>query len=260
MTTTAGKVYLIGGGPGDPELITLKAVRILGQADVILYDALVGPGIRQYFNPEAELIDVGKRADKHTVPQEEMNRMLVEQAKKHKVVARLKGGDPYVFGRGGEEAEELAKNNIDFEVVPGISSAIAAPAAASIPVTHRDLASSVTFITGHEDPTKGESALNFKSLAAMNGTLVILMGVSRLRDNVQALLDNGKAADTPVAIVEKGTTPGQRITVGTLTTIVDLAEKRGVEAPAIVVVGDVVKMHEVLGVHEVPGVHEVSGA
>ena len=247
MMPTTGKVYLIGGGPGDPELITVKAVRILGQADVILYDALVGPGIRQYFNPEAELIDVGKRADKHTVPQEEMNRMLVEQAKKHRIVARLKGGDPYVFGRGGEEAEELAKNNVEFEVIPGISSAIAAPAAASIPVTHRDLASSVTFITGHEDPTKGESALNFKSLAAMNGNLVILMGVSRLRDNVKALLDNGKALDTPVAIVEKGTTSGQRVTVGTLATIVEIAEKRGVEAPAIVVVGDVVKMHEVLG-------------
>ena len=241
-----GKVYLLGGGPGDPELITVKAVRILGQADVILYDALVGPGIKQYFNPAAELIDVGKRADRHTVPQGEMSRMLVEQARKHKIVARLKGGDPYVFGRGGEEAEELVKNSIPFEVVPGITSAISVPAAASIPVTHRDLASSLTVITGHEDPTKGDSALNFKSLAAMNGTLVILMGVSRLGDNVKALLDNGKPAETPVAIIEKGTTPEQRVTTGTLGTITGIAEKRNVEAPAIVIVGDVVKMHEAL--------------
>lgn len=242
----AGKVYLIGAGPGDPELITVKAVRILGQADVILYDALVGPGIRQYFNPAAELIDVGKRADRHTVPQKEMNRMLVEQARKHKIIARLKGGDPYVFGRGGEEAEELAKNGIEFEEIPGISSAVAVPAAAGIPVTHRDWASSLTVMTGHEDPTKGDSALNFRSLAAMNGTLVILMGVSRLEDNVKALIENGKAPETPVAVIEKGTTPEQRITTGTLGTIVALAEKRGVEAPAIVVVGDVVRMHGVL--------------
>jgi len=172
--------------------------------------------------------------------------MLVDQARKHKIVARLKGGDPYVFGRGGEEAEELVKNGIPFEVVPGITSAISVPAAASIPVTHRDWASSLTVITGHEDPTKGNSALNFKSLAAMNGTLVILMGVSRLGDNVKALLDNGKPADTPVAIIEKGTTPEQRITTGTLATITEIAEKRNVEAPAIVIVGDVVKMNEVL--------------
>ncbi len=242
-----GKVYLLGAGPGDPELITVKAVRILKEADVILYDALVGPGIQQYFNHAAELIDVGKRADKHTVPQGEMNRMLVEQARKHKIVARLKGGDPYVFGRGGEEAEELVKNDIPFEVVPGITSVISVPAAASIPVTHRDWSSSLTVITGHEDPTKGESALNFRSLAAMNGTLVILMGVSRLGDNVKALLDNGKPADTPVAIIEKGTTPEQRVTTGTLGTITGIAEKRNVEAPAIVVIGNVVKMHEVLG-------------
>lgn len=241
-----GKVYLLGAGPGDPELITVKAVRILKEADVILYDALVGPGIQQYFNPAAELIDVGKRADKHTVPQGEMNQMLVEQARKHKIVARLKGGDPYVFGRGGEEAEELVKNDIPFEVVPGITSVISVPASASIPVTHRDWSSSLTVITGHEDPTKGESALNFRSLAAMNGTLVILMGVSRLGDNVKALLDNGKPADTPVAIIEKGTTPEQRVTTGTLGTITGIAEKRNVEAPAIVVIGNVVKMHEVL--------------
>ncbi|HMK45872.1 MAG TPA: uroporphyrinogen-III C-methyltransferase [Methanocella sp.] len=242
-----GKVYLIGAGPGDPELLTLKAARILREADIIMYDALVGQEIKKLFGPSAELIDVGKRANHHTYPQEEINRMLVERSKKHSIVARLKGGDPYVFGRGGEEAEELAKHGIDFEVIPGITSAIAVPAMAGIPVTHRDWASSLTIITGHEDPTKGGSALNFKSLAALDGTLVILMGVSRLGDNVKMLLDCGKSPETPVAIIEKGARPGQRVTVGTLDTIVRLASERSIEAPAIFVMGDVVRMRDILG-------------
>ena len=242
----SGKVYLIGAGPGDPELLTLKAARILGEADVVLYDALVSPEVKKLSKPDAELINVGKRADRHMYPQEEINHMLVEQARKHNIVARLKGGDPYVFGRGGEEAEELAKHGIDFEVVPGITSAIAVPATAGIPVTHRDWASSLTIITGHEDPTKGGSALNFNSLASMDGTLIILMGVGRLSDNVKALLDRGKSPETPVAIIEKGTRPGQRITTGTLGTIVQIAAERGVEAPAIFVAGEVVRMRDVL--------------
>jgi uroporphyrin-III C-methyltransferase len=242
-----GKVYLVGAGPGSVDLLTIRAVRVLSEADVILYDALVGGEIKRLFPPEAVLIDVGKRADNHTVPQAEMNRMLVDLAHKYKTVVRVKGGDPYVFGRGGEEAEALAKEGIAVEVVPGISSAIAAPASAGIPVTFRGYASSVTVLTGHEDPTKGATALDFKALAALQGTLVILMGVRRLGENVRALTDNGKSPDTPVAIIERGATKDERVTVGTLGTIVALAEERKVEAPAVIVIGEVVRLREVLG-------------
>jgi uroporphyrin-III C-methyltransferase len=241
-----GKVYLVGAGPGDPELLTRKAERVIGSADVILYDALVGAGIYELFPPNVTLIDVGKRADNHTYRQEEINRMLIEQASRYGTVVRLKGGDPYVFGRGGEEAEALAKEGIEFEVIPGISSAVAVPAHAGIPVTHRDYSSSLTIITGHEDPAKGRSALNFKALAQMQGTIVILMGVRRLRENTRALMENGKPGDTPVAIIERGTTDKERLTEGTLATIADLAEMHGVEAPAIIVIGDVVKVRKVL--------------
>jgi uroporphyrin-III C-methyltransferase len=243
----SGKVYLVGAGPGSVDLLTIRAVRALQDADVILYDALVGEEIKRLFPPEAVLIDVGKRADNHTVPQAEMNRMLVDLARKYKTVVRVKGGDPYVFGRGGEEAEALVKEGIAVEVVPGISSAIAAPASAGIPVTFRGYASSVTILTGHEDPTKGATALDFKALAALQGTLVILMGVRRLGENVRALTDNGKSPDTPVAIIERGATKDERVTVGTLGTIVALAEERKVEAPAVIVIGEVVRLREVLG-------------
>ncbi|MCD1296257.1 uroporphyrinogen-III C-methyltransferase [Methanocella sp. CWC-04] len=245
--TKTGKVYLIGAGPGDPELLTRKAERILKEADIILYDALVSEGIKELFNKKAKLIDVGKRADNHTYPQAEINQMLVDFAIDGYNVARIKGGDPYVFGRGGEEAEELLKNSISVEVVPGISSAIAAPAYAGIPVTHREYSSSLTVITGHEDPTKGESALNFKALAKMQGTIVILMGIKRLKDNVDALISGGKSPDTPVAIIEKGTMPDQRLTTGTLGSIVSIAAERKIEAPAVIVIGDVVRLSGVLG-------------
>ena len=241
-----GKVYLVGAGPGDPELLTRKAERVIKEADVILFDALVGKGIYELFPQNVKLIDVGKRADNHTYRQEEINRMLVEQAAQHDTVVRLKGGDPYVFGRGGEEAEVLAKEGIEFEVIPGISSAIAVPANAGIPVTHRDCASSLTIITGHEDPTKGSSALNFKALAGIQGTIVILMGVGRLRENARALIANGKPQETPVAVIERGTTDKQRVTVGTLANIADMADANGVETPAIIVIGDVVELRKVL--------------
>lgn len=244
--TKKGKVYLVGAGPGDAELLTRKAERVIKSADVILFDALVGEGIHDLFPKNVKLIDVGKRADNHTYPQEEINKMLVDLASSYDTIVRLKGGDPYVFGRGGEEAEELISEGIEVEVIPGITSAIAVPGHAGIPVTHREYTSSVTFITGHEDPTKGESALNFKALASMRGTIVILMGIKRLKDNVKALMDGGKSPDTPVAIIEKGTTSDERVTVGTLGTIVGIAKERNVEAPAIIVIGDVVKMHGVL--------------
>ncbi len=241
-----GKVYLVGAGPGDPELLTRKAERLLKEADVILFDALVGEGIKELFPRGAKLVDVGKRADDHTYPQEEINRMLVNAASDHRTVVRLKGGDPYVFGRGGEEAEALRKAGIEVEVVPGVTSAVAVPGLAGIPVTHRGCASAVTFITGHEDPSKGDSALNFKALAQMRGTIVILMGVSRLRENVEALLANGKPRDTPVAIIERGATEKERITAGTLGNIVGLAELREVRSPAIIVVGEVVRLRSIL--------------
>ncbi len=241
-----GKVYLLGAGPGDPELLTRKAERLIREADVILYDALVGVGINELFPPGAKLVYVGKRADNHSYRQEEINKMLVGLASEHKKVVRLKGGDPYVFGRGGEEAEELVKAGIEVEVVPGITSAIAVPELAGIPVTHRGYSSALTVITGHEDPTKGDSALNFKALAQMKGTIVILMGIKRLRENVDALLSNGKPADTPVAIVERGATDKERITSGTLGNIVSTAELRGVRSPAIIIIGEVVKLRSVL--------------
>jgi uroporphyrin-III C-methyltransferase len=244
--TDKGKVYLVGAGPGDPELLTRKAERLLKDADIILYDALVGEGIRELFPVNVKLVDVGKRADDHTYPQEEINRMLVGLASEYKRIVRLKGGDPYVFGRGGEEAEALRKAGIEVEVVPGITSAIAVPEHAGIPVTHRGCSSAVTVITGHEDPTKGESALNFKALAQMKGTIVILMGIKRLKENVDALLANGKPRDTPVAIIERGTTPRERVTAGTLGNIVGLAELREVQAPAIIVIGEVVRLRSVL--------------
>jgi len=235
-----GKVYLVGAGPGDPGLLTRKAERLLREADVVLYDALVGEGIKELFPPGAKLIDVGKRADDHTYPQAEINQMLVDLASRHKKIVRLKGGDPYVFGRGGEEAEALKNAGIEVEAVPGVTSAIAVPEYAGIPVTHRGYSSALTIITGHEDPTKGDSALNFRALAQMRGTIVILMGIKRLEENVNALLSNGKPPETPVAIIERGATGRERITSGTLGNIVSMAELRGVKSPAVIVIGEVV--------------------
>ncbi len=245
--TVKGKVYLVGAGPGDPELLTVRAARLIKEADVILYDALVGDGVRALFPEGTRLIDVGKRAGDHAFSQEEINRMLVSLASQHKRIVRLKGGDPYVFGRGGEEAEALVRAGVEVEVVPGITSAIAVPECAGIPITHRGYSSALTIIAGHEDPAKGETALNFKALAQMRGTIVVLMGVGRLGEIVGALLSNGKPPETPVAIIERGTTERERITSGTLGNIVSMAGLRGVEPPAIIVIGDVVRLREVLG-------------
>jgi uroporphyrin-III C-methyltransferase len=247
MTPKYGKVYLVGSGPGDPELLTLKARRLIDTADVVVYDQLPGKAILYSIPETAEKIDAGKYAGDHKLSQWETNELLVEKAKEGKMIVRLKGGDPYVFGRGGEEAEELVKAGIEFEVVPGITSAIAAPAYAGIPVTHRDHASMVTFITGHEDPTKDKTGLDWETLAKFNGTIVILMGVKMLGRNVGELMKYGKDPATPVALVERGTRPDQRVTVGTLETIVGLAKERSVKAPAITIIGDVVKVREIIG-------------
>jgi uroporphyrin-III C-methyltransferase len=238
-----GKVYIVGAGPGDFELLTLKALRVLREADVILYDELVGEEIKSFLKTlDAELVDVGKRIGKHKKKQEEINELMVKLAKEGKTVVRLKGGDPFVFGRGGEEAEYLAENGIPFEVIPGITSAVAVPAYAGIPITHRKFDPAVVFITGRE----AKERLNWKALAELNATIVILMGVTNLEKNVRNLIDNGKDPKTPVAIIENGCTPQQRVVVSTLENIVEIAKKENIRPPAIVVVGDVVRIRDKL--------------
>jgi uroporphyrin-III C-methyltransferase len=247
MSGNYGKVYLVGSGPGDPELLTLKARRLIDNAEVVIFDQLPGKAILDSMPINAEKIDVGKYAGNHTMTQSEINELLVLKAKEGKRVVRLKGGDPYVFGRGGEEAEVLAAEGIEFEVVPGITSAIAVPAYAGIPVTHRESTSMVTFITGHEDPTKPESGLDWETLAKFEGTIVILMGVKMLGRNAEELIKYGKDPSTPVAVIERGTRSDQRVTVGTLANIAELAKEYKIKAPAITVIGDVVRMHDILG-------------
>ncbi len=251
MTNNYGKVYLVGSGPGDPELLTMKARRLIDTADVVIYDQLPGKAILDSIPQNTEKIDAGKFAGDHKLSQWETNELIIKKAKEGKMVVRLKGGDPYMFGRGGEEAEVLVEAGIEFEVVPGITSAIAAPAYAGIPVTHRDHASMVTFITGHEDPTKDETALDWETLARFDGTIVIFMGVKMLGRNTGKLLKFGKDPKTPVALIERGTRPDQRVTIGTLETIADIAKEQGVKAPAITLIGDVVKLHEILGAQTV---------
>ncbi len=240
------QVFLVGAGPGDPGLMTLRGKELVEQADVLVYDRLVAPEIIGWVRPECEMIYVGKTPDHHTFKQDEINAILVEKAEPGKKVVRLKGGDPFVFGRGGEEAEELHAHNIPFEVVPGISSSIAAPAYAGIPVTHRKMASSFQVITGHEDPTKLMSALNWEQLAEFKGTLVFLMGMKNLPFIAEVLMAYSKPADTPVAVVEHGTWQNQRVITGTLETIALNVMEAGFTNPAVIVVGEVVTLHDQL--------------
>ena len=237
-TGDGGIVYLVGSGPGDPDLLTVKARRLLEEADVVLHDKLPGPEIIDLI-PETRREDVGKRAGGEWTPQEYTNRRMVELAREGKRVVRLKGGDPFVFGRGGEEMEHLADAGVPFEVVPGLSSAVAGPGVAGIPLTHRDLVSSVSFVTGHEDPTQEESAVDWAALADTGGTLVVLMGVGKLPAYTGALREAGMDPDTPVAMVERATWPDQRVVTGTLETIVDARDREGIEPPAITVIGEV---------------------
>ena len=241
-----GTVYLVGAGPGDAGLLTLRGAELLARADVVVYDALVNPDLLRLAPASAEKIYGGKRAKDHAIPQEEMNQLLVRLARDGKCVVRLKGGDPYLFGRGGEEAEELADARVPFEVVPGISSIVAAPNYAGIPLTHRDHCSSFTVITGHEDPTKPETALDWAQIARSSGTKVILMGVERIRQLAETLVANGLPATTPVGMVRWGTTGRQESIDGTLATIADLVEQKKFTAPAVTVIGDVVKLRSKL--------------
>ncbi len=249
-TEKKGRVYLVGAGPGALGLVTLRAQQLIKQADVLVYDYLCNPQMLGWARGEAEKIYAGKSGSSHTLIQDEINALLVERAEAGKTVVRLKGGDPYVFGRGGEEAQVLVRAGIAFEVVPGITSAIAAPSYAGIPVTHRDCASTVTFVTGHEDPAKAESAIDWRHLAQLRGTKIFLMGVERLREIAKRLIDEGAGPATPVALVRWGTTPRQESIEGTLATIADLVEKRGFKAPAITIVGDVVNLRQDLNWYE----------
>ncbi len=241
------KVYLVGAGPGDPGLITVKGLECLKQADVIIYDHLLDEQLVAQASPEAEKIYVGKTARQHVMEQDEINQLLVDKAKPGKIVVRLKGGDPFVLGRGGEEAEALQQNHIPFEVVPGVSSAIAVPAYAGIPLTHRRLASSFAVITGHEDPNKAISSIAWEKLATAIDTLVFLMGRQNLAKIVDKLVENGRPQNTPVAVISDGTSPRQQTVTGTLADIAGRVAGQGLTPPAVIVVGEVVKLREKLG-------------
>ncbi len=238
----SGTVYLIGAGPGDPGLLTLRAAAALQRADVLLYDALASDAIVAMVPVSCERIFVGKRGGNHAMPQGEIEALMVQKARAGKTVARLKGGDPFVFGRGGEEAQTLHQAGIPFEIVPGITSAIAAPAYAGIPVTHRDFNTAFTVLTGHEDPEKSSSTIDWAKLADPHRTLVLLMAMGNLETIARQLSDHGLSSDTPVAVIQDGTRPTQRTVTGTLGTIADDIRASGLEAPAIVIVGDVVTL------------------
>ncbi|MBE6498154.1 MAG: uroporphyrinogen-III C-methyltransferase [Methanobrevibacter sp.] len=229
-------VYLIGAGPGDADLITLKAVKALNKADVVLYDYLANEEILAHVPEDAERIYVGKKAGEHYKTQDEINELIIAQAQNHENVVRLKGGDPFVFGRGGEEILALMEHDIKFEVIPGVTSAIGAPTSLGLPVTHRAVATSLTIVTGHEDPTKAESQVHWDYTA---DTLVILMGIGNIRENTAEIMKY-RSADTPVCVVESGTLPDENVVFGTLG---DIADKK-INTPAIVIIGDVVNLYQ----------------
>jgi uroporphyrinogen III methyltransferase/synthase len=260
MSARGGIVYLVGAGPGDPGLMTVRSLELIASADAIFHDRLIPPGALDGAREDAELVYVGKappdvpvergpyghRSTGTSVPQGEINGRLVEAARSGKSVVRLKGGDPFVFGRGGEEGEALRAAEVEFEVVPGVTAGVAASAYAGIPVTHRDDASAVAFVTGHEDPEKAETSLDWEALARFPGTLVFYMGVKRLADNTSALIAAGRNADEPAAAVERGTMDGQRTVVASLGTLAEAVEREGIGAPALIVVGEVVERREAL--------------
>jgi uroporphyrinogen III methyltransferase/synthase len=245
-----GKVYLVGAGPGDIGLLTVKGLRCLQKAEVVIYDFHLNAQVLNYINHEAEFIYAGKRGGHHTLTQDEINTMLIKKAKEGNTICRLKGGDPFVFGRGGEEAETLSREGIEFEVVPGVSSSIAAPAYAGIPLTHRLFSSSFAVIPGYEDITKEESAIKWSKLATGVGTLVFLMAVKNVALIAQKLIDNGLSPDTPVAIVRWGTRPEQKTIVGTLKNIARILKEKDIKPPAVMVVGEVVRLRESLNWYE----------
>ena len=243
-------VWLVGAGPGDPGLLTLRAKERIEKADVIVYDHLANPSFLGHAKPDVELIYVGKEGSSHTMSQDEINRLIVEKAQAGLRVVRLKGGDPFVFGRGGEEAQELVRAGVPFEIVPGITSAIAVPAYAGIPLTHRDYTSTVAFVTGHEDPTKEKSNIAWDKLATAAGTLVFLMGVGNLSGIARRLMEHGRSPETPAAVIYRGTVPEQKTVIGVLGDIAEKAKNEKIGPPAIIVVGDVVNLRKELDWYE----------
>lgn len=242
-----GKVYLVGAGPGDPGLITVRGKELLERAEVVVYDYLASKKLLKHVPESAERIYVGKKGNVHHAhTQEEINQILVDHASAGKNVVRLKGGDPFIFGRGGEEIQEIQAENIPFEVVPGVTSATAAATYAGIPITHRDFTASVAFITGHEDPTKKKSNVDWSKLATGAGTLVVYMGIKNLPIIVENLLEHGRDPKTPVAVVRWASTPEQRSVVGTLETITDVVAEAGIKAPALIIVGEVVSLRDTI--------------
>ncbi len=241
---TKGMVYLVGAGPGSPDLITVKGKECLQKADVIVYDYLASESLLSLAGKGAETIYAGKKSGRHFMSQEEINNLLVERANKGLTVVRLKGGDPFIFGRGGEEAMEFSRAGITFEIVPGVTSAIAVPAYAGIPLTHRDYSSTVCFITGHEDPTKEVSNINWDALTKSSGTLVFLMGIGNLAEIAGKLIDNGRPSDSPVVVIGNGTMPNQRTIIGTLANISEKVKDEDLTPPGVIVVGDVVKLRD----------------
>jgi uroporphyrinogen III methyltransferase/synthase len=239
-----GKVYIVGAGPGDEKLITLKGIECIQRADLIVFDRQVNPRILRYAKAEAELVDAGKMPDCHALSQSEINRLIIRGARSGKIVARVKGGDPFVFGRGGEEAESLGASGIEFEIIPGITEA--ASAYTGIPVTHRDYCSSFHVITGHEQPGKPDSPVDYRELAGLSGTLVFLMGVKNLPDICDSLSAYGKSPNTPVAVIEKGTIRRQRVVTGTLHEIVAKVREANIQSPAVTVIGEVVSLQNKL--------------
>ena len=250
-----GIVHLVGAGPGDPALLTVRAVELLGAADVVLYDRLIPPEALAHARPGAELVYVGKEGEGPQFPQDDTHRLLLEHARAGRRVVRLKGGDPFVFGRGGEEALVLAEAGIPFEVVPGVTAGVAAPAYAGIPVTHRDVASGVAFVTGPEDPSKPESAIDWPALARFPGTLVFYMGVRGLPKIAERLVAEGRPRDEPVAVIERGTLPGQRTLLATLGDVAERAAAERIRPPAITLVGDVAGLREQLAWLEARPLH-----
>jgi uroporphyrinogen III methyltransferase / synthase len=246
LSARAGVVYLVGAGPGDPDLMTARSLELIASADAIYHDRLIPPGALAGARADAELLYVGKAPGEPSIPQDEIGEKLIEAARAGKSVVRLKGGDPFVFGRGGEEGEALREAGVEFEVVPGVTAGVAASAYAGIPVTHRDDASAVAFVTGHEDPEKAETALDWEAFARFPGTLVFYMGVKRVGDNAAALIAAGRDADEPAAAVERGTMEGQRTVVATLGTLAEAVEREDIGAPALIVVGKVVERRETL--------------
>lgn len=240
------KVYLVGAGPGDPELLTLKGKRVLEEADVVIYDRLVGDGVLEFVNPDAELVFVGKESSNHSSPQEEINRLISAHAKRGKKVVRLKGGDPYIFGRGSEEATHLFNESIPFEVVPGVTAASGISAYAGIPLTDRRYSPAVTFITGHRMKGEGIDNLNWNALAELNHTIVFYMGVANISEITRKLIENGRPSMTPAALVSRGTTPEQKTVLGTLSDISKKALENNVKPPALLVIGEVVNLSAVL--------------